>query len=206
MDLNDDLSDYRETEVPWKLIVLSLAGLQIHLLLGGVFGLNTFQLGKGVAFPLSFLIHGVFLIFMVHTILVWPITSLAFPSIEKVKSEKIQWLVLVLLLTPPLLSFSYYLGKFKDRFDYLEMVMVVLPVVSLGAALFLKTKKAGILTAVILLGSGFSWFICNEILAPWDTVFRVVSTGQAYLWIRVLCPTVVTLASIYYLRLTTVKA
>ncbi len=192
---------YLAPRLAWGAWLAGLAGLFLYLPITSIVGLCSFDVQ-----PLSPSLLGYFVaVFLgVHVILVTPIASLVYPQFSKKMrgsgSEARRVFLVLLLLTPPLLSFVSFRGGLTSLMDAHEALLLVVPPLVLGTLLFEKTDKSYLFSSFVAVAIFIPLFVINDILSPIETPIRYLSrSGGFYFW-RTLIPIGLVLGAIMLTR------
>lgn len=120
---------------------------------------------------LSILLIGLAYCVGVYLILCRPLFRLALPQLQAQFDLGLRILLFVLMISPPLVAFGYFLGGLRDLLDWHELVLTVLPAVLLAAVSYEKWKSVWIVYALLIGGTVPSYFLFQDVLSGF-TVFQ----------------------------------
>ncbi len=186
MDQNDEEleQDLVQTPLSYPLIVGSFLLLFAHFPVGYLLGLCSFGVNPftwGSAFK-AFLFIGLFLI-GVEGILARPISQWIYPQLKPGSCRILRIYLIALLVVPPLLSFSYFVGGIRELMDFHDIFICVVPAVFIGSILFDVYRRHWLFSAFLGTATAIPIFIINDVLSGFEVPINYFSSsGSFYLW------------------------
>lgn len=174
IDLNDD-----ELEVPSNLKsdLMKVGLLFTPTLICSLIGQVQWQQSQ-VFQPVSLILRYSFFMAVLFTVLVGPIAYFAYPELKKIKYSAVRVIFLILFLSPPLLSYGYFIGQFKLQGQVEELFWSVMPGVVILSILFERTKNLWLLSFGIGSLCFFNFYLVGDILGPFPVLFHTIPKSE----------------------------
>jgi hypothetical protein len=123
----------------------------------------------------------------VHFLLVLPLKRWVW--IEETPLTPFQLIALsTLLLSLPLISFSYWLGDVRTILQAQEVTISIIPAVVLSTLIFFKTRNVSDWSLSLFSLLFFNCFLVNEILGPFRTYFYLLAQDYRFEYLRAVFP------------------
>lgn len=181
----DEWESHRAAKA-WWLGAASLLTLLVFLPLGAALGWSRFFSGPRLhTTGLWATLAGLPLFWLgVHGVLLSPLVKSGFLKPGE-KPERL--LAAFVLCCLPLVSFSYWLGDFRNSLHAYDLAVFAFAALAIPLAIFWRTGSAAALSVGVALTAFIPLFVVEDILGPFSPLFVYASQQPALYSLRTLC-------------------
>jgi hypothetical protein len=168
--------------------VLSAFLLYAFLPIAWMLGLCTFLPIDGNVRPVRVGLYVFIHFFLIFSVVVWPVTNLAYKQLEKIDVKALRVFSLFAFFAIPIAAFACYQASFREVMDFHEVFLAVVPAATLAAITWEETRKSGWVTLILAGATFIPIFLCNDVLGPFAVLWKYASSNSGFYLLRSLWP------------------